>query len=324
MARCEDLTWWQKEVRKAEDEEIRRATEDPASRFDRLPAEVMELILFLLPSEDILSMTNAYKPVDAIVEKNSTLALHKKPAEHLLREAGKNEEVSKLVRGSKNLLKKLNMKKTLCRQVPDIDYAVRTICHITEVCFQFDRNLTQNGVSLLLEVAAQVEVGWQDRGSSYMILVQAGNMTEAHSFLSALKANNYNAHLSWGWISRQQWMEFYQKRAKFFLIVLKIGANFNITTFPALINFKAPNDVHDHLELHSLNPEKIYNFFYTSQQSDFAVAADIIDHLKPHCKKPNRRDPDPRKKLIVNRSFYIARSKYNAQPVARVFNTPGI
>ena len=327
MARCQDLTWWQKEVRRAEEEEeeaIRRAAEDPASRFDCLPPEVMEQILFLLPSEDVLSMADAYKRVNTIVDKNATLQLHKKSPEDLLREAADKEDVWKSLRGNGHLLKKLNMKKTLCRQVPDIAYAVKSICHISDCYFSFHNNLWNERVRLLLDVAARVEVGWESTGSAYLILIQAGDMTEAHEFLAALKANNYDATLSWGWTSRDRWMEFFQKRSKFFLIVTKIGGNFNMMSFPALINFKPPRDVHDHLELHSLNPTKIYSFFYTVDQQDFKVAADIQDHLRPHCKKPQRRDPDPRKKLVVNRSFYITRAKYNAAPVSRVFNTPGI
>ena len=92
MARCEDLTWWQKEVRQAK--------EDPPSRFDRLPAEVIELILFLLPSEDVLAMASSFKRVNKIVDQNATLALHKKPAEDLVREAANKEEVWKCIRGS--------------------------------------------------------------------------------------------------------------------------------------------------------------------------------------------------------------------------------
>ena len=314
MARCESLTWWQ--------EEVRRAEEDPPSRFDRLPAEVIELILFLLPSEDVLAMANSFKRVNHIVDQNATLALHKKPAEDLVREASNKEEVCKCIRGSRNLLEKLSTKKTLCRQVPDIAYAVGTICHITDCHFSFHSNWEKDRVRLLLDVAARVEVGWEDNGSAYLILVQAGNMTEANDFLAALQANHYDATLSWGWMSRDRWMELFQKRSKFFLIVTKIGANFNMTTFPALINFKPPSDVHDHLELHSLNPKKIYQFFQTIAQQDFQVAANIFDHLKPHC--THRINPDPRKKLVVNRSFYITRAKYNAGPVARVFNTPGI
>jgi hypothetical protein len=312
MARCEEFAWWQLEFHR---------DENPPSRFDGLPNEIVEHIMMFLPPDDVISLGYAYKRMDEIIDNNNRLSLYKKSKKELLRAGCLSDEVREHIAHSKYLEQQLQTKFQVLRSVPDLmfspPYAVRSDCY-----FRFYSNLQQRKVALLLDLAARFNVSWGSTGESKLILVQASNPDEAATFAAALSENSFDVHLSLGFISRQSWVEFHQKSTKFIVVVTKIGGNFLMTSFPLLVNFKPLQDVHAYLELHSMNPEVVYTYFDTNKKETFEVAGSILEHLEPHT-KISGRSWDRTPKLQIHRSFYVARSKYNAGPVVRVFNTSG-
>jgi len=229
--------------------------------------------------------------------------------------ASANQKAREVLKNSPRLLAKMKIQLAFVRAVR-VNSVQRSLRQTTAFLTFLNSNRV-NRVQYLLQVAPRIPTGKPLGQNRHLILVVASSQAEAEVIYSALLEAHYNVYVAYGFISREKWQVFHQLRAKFFLIVLNIPADFEMPFLAAVVSFKDPRDENDYLEGHSLNPRRHYQIF-TATADNYDVWRDIFFRLLPYAsEKPSLELDTP---LELNRSFFQARSRIGAGVVAKVFS----
>jgi hypothetical protein len=297
--------WWQLELNKPE---------APKSRFDLLPPELVEKILFNLPTKDVCSMASTSRRLEAIVKANSLLSLHLLDSKDLAAKAAKCSETLKFVLGNNFLQEKLSFNLLFERTVSGIESFSRL-----NICFYSwpKQDPIDGKVARLLHVANQLSEpsGEGSIGVKQMALVLADSDEDAVAFHHALVSANIDSDICLAAVNRDQELKWRNKTHRFFVCSATLNIDFPLSIMANILSFRRLRDVHDFLELESFSPESIFHFV-SLEQDQLLVVSNLIRFLKPFCEGI----PGQGHRLKVDRSFYRSRSRYQTGPVQPMFS----
>ena len=257
---------------------------EPEAHLDLLPPELILFIVDFLNSADKLALIAAYPRIKGILSESPKALLKLKQQTAFIQEV----------------------------RLTRFNFVVRKTC----LFLSFLKPTLQSTVHHLVELAARIPTGRALGGNCYLVLVLARSAHEAHELHAALLDNNFNAEMTLDYVSRETWSRFRSYKSKFFLVVRKIGEHFEMNTMAGIISYRQPQDEHDVLEVHSLNPRRVYQAFEPTPKG-LEVLRDVIRLLAPYARHFPSIQLDP--PLRIDRDFYKARFRSGSGVVAKVF-----
>jgi len=271
------------------------------SRFDALPAEILEEIIKFLNNEDIKSFCEANKHVLSTVKNSSKFKYHLVERHILLKQVGARQAVKNVVVNNYQLRAYLNTNVTFVRLLPELRGFPQRM--IANAFFNFGPSNQESKMKFLLNLA----VKRFEYRQNHLFVVIATSEAEAKGFVEGLTNAGYESAFFSSFNSNDAFNRVANGSRKFFFVVKKLTLNFRHISMRAIIDFRKLGSFEDLMEFHCLNPKSVYTYVDIDDRQQMFTASDHLRRLNVIGQKPLQFG----KPLMLSRSFYMNRVSFD-------------
>lgn len=221
------------------------------SFLDKLPRELLLMIMRLLDHDGIVSLAEVVGICKPLAVGDATLRLHFEERGTLLGSIAEDQNVWRRVCKNKSLIDYLQVRLHFVRQIPE-----QRGLHKRDVSTSliFGEQSEEEKIKCLLKFARQRF----DYNASNVLVVVASSSAEGKAMVKALEGAKHEAFFMAAWPCTQVWNRIVNAGRKFFLVVDELNTSFHFRSMTAIIYFKHLKTSMTHNVLHAVNPGSVY------------------------------------------------------------------